>query len=834
MNTFATHASNRLYAPLMRLCWMQWRAIEIRSKQLQNQCRQVVLDEELDREERELLQEHEQLLRIKEKQTVQQQYEDRFKLKEAEAAAKKLQRRNERQDAAKTDAVASAAATVAIVATASKTATATKSKSKPGVPMVAEEKKSKKKTVVSNVSGEKMERKKKAAAKSVAFSPRKSFPDTIPHGAHMTRPRRLEESFDTENEPEANERSVAKKSAADELMLMLSQDKASDTEGEEPSMASLLMPFSPAILSPVKNVPEPRYLSYGSPDRAEPKESNNSTPSKFTPSKLAKSVVKKAMAAPLDFDFTRKAAAAKAKAAKEKERREEAAAEEEEEQPTGGETPMTKKALKRRKDLGISFSDSASASTKTSANSNDGDGDDASNKSSRGGKSLMEMVTAASLVESKIPKLKEKTNQAKKDGAATKPSASSSASESGKPPLHDTSQSKQTAKATSGETGSTDGQDENAAAQSKAAKTTRKAANKDSKPRNSQAPNPNEEQAGSAGSNNEPETEDFIGLKAANITKRARAKQQKESGKAGGNAPRDEAEEFGAKKKKVAQDKPKEKGKKKDKLSAVEQAIAKADMLTRMSRMQDISTPKVLTKKVKKTIPKAAMNSLAAKRAEFQKILANGAAANDDDVDDETAGGPHFSDSGAFDTPRKQRAMKRQRAADPSGDGETTPVKKTAQAQPPMMSHLQSPSITALLAMRPSKSPIGIRYVPKTPKTPKTPQTVRSKRQRPVSSNAEDDASNNSPGAKQRRAQPNGAQIGAASMSAAEYATQRMNAGLVTRAKKKAVKAARSAFAGTTGALTSAGGGLWGNSGPSFFDAFVNGGAPRLKKSALR
>ncbi|KAF1317724.1 hypothetical protein FI667_g14563, partial [Globisporangium splendens] len=811
---------------LLQIYELQWRAIEIQSKQLQNQCRQVVLDEELDREERKLLLEHEALLRIKEKQILQQQYEDRFRLKEAEDAARKLQRQNEqkrkRQETATIAAATAVETETEAVATMAKTKATTAIKSKVVVPAVAEGKTS----AANTVNGDIVRRQKKVAAKSVAFSPRKIFPAKTPHSSsHTARPRSLEESFDTEQEADVNDTPTsAKKSAADELMLMLSQDKASDTEGEEPS---LLMPFSPPILTPVKNVPEPRYLSYGTPDRAEPKESNNPTPSKFTPSKLAKGVMKKAMAATEDFDFTLRAAKAKAQAEKEAQAAKEAQqaadeSDEEEEQATSSETP--KKALKRRKDLGISFSNSSSSSNKTLSKSNGNSKtvaeDTSSSAGSRGGKSLMEMVAAASLVESKIPKPKEMPNQPAKDSATSVPTAT--ATENGKPPLYGSkkAQSKQSAKTKEAEADSSSDHDENSTDQSKSKAASNKVAKKDAKSGNSKFQS---QEGGTVASAGADEPEDFIGVKAANITKRVRPKQQKQRAKekeiVPGNADEPEAEVSVAKKKKTTQEKqPKEKGKKKDKLSAVEQAIAKADMLTRMSRMQDIATPKVLAKKKKKAFSKTAADSLPAKRA---KILANGSATSDSD------------DAG---TPRKQRAMKRQLAT--SRENETTPVKKTVQVPSSAVNHLHSPSITALLAMRPSKSPIGIRYVPKTPKTPKTPQTVRSKRQRPAPSNADEDALNNdSPDAKKRKSRSNAAGAPdrvAAPMSTAEYAAQKLSAGLVTRAQKKAVKAARSAFTGTTGALTSAGGGLWGNSGPSFFDAFVNGGAPRLKKSVLR
>lgn len=729
----------------------QWRAIELRSQQLQNQCRQVELDEELDREERDLLREHEQLLRMKEKQLVQQQYEDRFKLRMVQATARKMQQQQSEQ--MREGAVAEASATVSIATITTKTTTETKHKGKAKVAAGADDEKKSKKNANAAVSktngdGDVVKRKKKKdVTKSVAFSPRKQAIAAISQTAPTARRRSLEESFNEENEPDVMNKSASNTSAADELMRMLSQDKGSDSEDDEASIGNLLLSFSPAMTSSERR--------YGSPSKIKLKETSNDTPSKFTPSKLARSVVKKAMAAPVDFDFTRRAELARTKAAKEKQQ----AAKQnqsdddgsDEETAAATETP-SKKALKRRKDLGISLSARPIASSKAATKSASA----GAASSARGGKSLMQMVSAASLVEAKLSKPKETSTLPKKSAAA--------ASEQGKPPLPENDQAKEPAK-----------------------------------PKQKDKPT-KETKSDSA----EPEDEEFIGIQAANITKRAKPKQSAKIAKAK-SAPAEltaepEAEEDAVPQKKA--DKPK----KKDKLSAVEQAIAKADMLTRMSKMQDIATPKVAGKKTKKVLKKTTMTALAAKRAEFQKILADSVttdAAGSRDTDRDDVG----EDSGAFETPRKARTMKRKRAEDMPGQGGVEGLaKKTAVAQAPQnqTNYLQSPSVAALLAMRPSKSPIGIRYVPK---TPKTPQIIQSRKQ---PTNDDDGAQNPAGGAD----------------------AQGVNAGLPTRAKKKSVKAARNAFAGTTGALTSVAGGLWGNSGPSFFDAFVNGGAPRLKRSA--
>lgn len=54
---------------------------------------------------------------------------------------------------------------------------------------------------------------------------------------------------------------------------------------------------------------------------------------------------------------------------------------------------------------------------------------------------------------------------------------------------------------------------------------------------------------------------------------------------------------------------------------SIKQRLANAELLARMNKMQDISTPKMLGKKTKKTQNKGAAKTLAAKRADFRKVL---------------------------------------------------------------------------------------------------------------------------------------------------------------------------------------------------------------------
>ncbi|TYZ65402.1 hypothetical protein PybrP1_002479 [[Pythium] brassicae (nom. inval.)] len=551
--------------------------LQIYALQLRAECRRVALDEEIDREQRELLREHEQLLRMREKQLAQQQYEDAFVLR---AEVRKLRRQSDalqqRQESqtARTAAAASKAQAAAAEVVKRKASKVAAKESESGLVAAA--------SVPTSVT----ERKRKKTKAPKDDAPKKSVVFTVSKPAEAsaasngTRARRLEESFDEEV-------AVATTTAADELLHMLSQDRTSDSESEQASLASLLPPA----------------LSTGasSPGRAK------GTPSKFTPSKLARSVMKKAMAAPMDFDFTRKAALAKARAAAQQAAKDSSDAAENGEDadaPVEAETP-SKKALKRRKDLGISFVDKPAVTTKPPP---------AAVASSSGPRSLMQMVGA-------VPVAVKPKEKGSKPVEPVKPAPFAK-----KQPQVDQTTAKPKNK--------------------KPVRTTESAA--------------------------EPEAEDAIADKPTAKPKPAAAKK-----------------------------------------TPMEQAIANADLLTRVAKLQDIATPKVAGKKLK-ALSKPATTSLAVKRAEIQKLLGTGASSAAPEassgVDDDAA----EDNAVPFATPEKPRVtLKRKRADDAAAPAAPAP------SQP---AYLQSPSVTALLAMRPAKSPMGIRYVPK---TLKTPQMVR-------------------------------------------------------------------------------------------------------------
>lgn len=686
---------------MLQVFALQWRAIDLRAKQLQNQCRQVELDEELDREERDLIYEHETLLRMKEKQLTQQRYEDQFKLSTATEAVRKLQQQTEqlhqrRESLLPLHELSPPSPPAPTTTTARAIKPTSKVAKRGNVPSALSKPSSGMSSSAVNAS---MPAKK--ATKSVAFSPST--------GTHTSRSRRLEDSFNDEDDSSSAvtasaARAPTKPSAADELMQMLAQDKASDSEGEVPSLADLL--FSP-------DAPRP-----SSPRRAGTT-SSNSTPSKLTPSKLARSVMKKALAAPLEFDFTRKAALAKAKAEREKQQQRAAPSDSDasDDDPAEAETP-SKKALKRRKDLGISFTDRSASATATSKAKDKATSASAAavvvratSSAASGSKSLMEMVGAASLVTAKVPK--------STDTSAAKTQTSAKAS--------------------------------TAAAIAVKLKTKTKA----KKNKSDDA--------------SEPESEDFPGLEAANITKRAKPKAKAKTGLDAdfSSAPTN------------AKDKPKTK-----KASA-------ADVVSAMPQLQDIATPKVAGKKTKTLLFKqtTTASALAAKRTEFQQTLADtGATASSNDQSD----GGDSDDASGVETPRKAPVMKRKRTQ----DAPAAPVATTA--------YMQSPSVAAMFAMRASKSPIGIRYVPKALKSPQ----ITRKRQR-----TGDDA--------------------ARSDIAAAAAPSGASAGPTTRAQRRPVRDTRSTTGGGLSASGVGASGLWGNSNASFFDAFVNGGAPRLKRSVV-
>lgn len=620
---------------------------------------------------------------MREKQLAQQQYEDAFVLR---AEVRKLRRQSDalqlRQETQAAPPVASTETSNvrgAIVAAASVPASVTERKKKP-----------KKKT-------NKADKTTDLRTKTVGFA--KPAAEAALNDARV---QRLDESFADEEvvataEEDETPRVVANTSAADELMQLLAQDRASDSESEPGPFASLL----PTLSTAPSAAAEPRHAG-GRGDAS----SGAIMSSKTTPSKLAKRVMKNAMAAPMDFDFTRKAALAKARAAKEQATMNDADDDNDSDAASvEAETP-SKKALKRRKDLGISFTNKpVAASTPVAGAPVAGQGAQRTEP-----KSLMQMVAAATLA----VKPKEKPSKAaepEKPAPVAKKQL----------PVADPPVVKP-------------------------------------KPKKKLVPTAESTAA-------EPDAEDVIADKPS------------------------------------AKPKPKAAAAKK---TAMEQAIAKAELLTRMAKVQDIATPKVAGKKTK-TLSKPSPTSLAAKRAEIQKLLGTGAssaapAETTSDVDDDDDGDIAENDSvaNAFVTPEKPRVtMKRKRAGDAAAPAASVVSASTQSA------YLQSPSVTALLAMRPAKSPMGIRYVPK---TLKTPQMVR-KRART--------------GQDKDGSEP-------ASVTVASAAPT----GLPTRVQAKPGTAVRGAIGGVAGALAALGSSALGSSSSSFFDKFSSEGALRLKRTA--
>ncbi|KAE9139390.1 hypothetical protein PF010_g584 [Phytophthora fragariae] len=238
---------------------------------------------------------------------------------------------------------------------------------------------------------------------------------------------------------------------------------------------------------------------------------------------------------------------------------------------------------------------------------------------------------------------------------------------------------------------------------------------------------------------------------------------------------------------------PKKKAGGKAETMSIKQRLANAELLARMNKMQDISTPKVLGKKTKKTQSKQAP-----KRTDFRKVLRSDTADVDvpqgDQVIEERDLNISLNSSGLIsdnDSPEYLRAPTRKR---PRGavDGDVTPTKK-----------LQFLEITKRLA----KSPM--------PRFLRTPTPLMS----PVVASGL---------VKPRAASPAPRAASARSTAAKDYSARRMNSAPVR--PKKATNANRFGIP-AGGASTAASGG-----GFSMFDAFVNSGSsgaiPRLKTTA--
>ncbi|RLN92536.1 hypothetical protein BBJ28_00009075 [Nothophytophthora sp. Chile5] len=253
----------------------------------------------------------------------------------------------------------------------------------------------------------------------------------------------------------------------------------------------------------------------------------------------------------------------------------------------------------------------------------------------------------------------------------------------------------------------------------------------------------------------------------------------------------------------------------------IKQRLANAEMLARMNKMQEMNTPKVPFKKTKKTQMRATMKSLAAKRAEFRKILAEAPtddqgglrrrqAVNETELNT-SMNSNHSGKSGSDgnDSPRKQLVLKRKRAKETPEEEDVTPTKK-----------LQFLEITKRLA----KSPMPRFLRTPTPRmSPMIPSALGRPPPRRTSPDAQGIGDLNTPKTMM-------AVTPLTKAAAKDYATRRMSSG-PTRAKKTVNANTFGIPAGGTGGGSAAVGG----GGFSMFDAFVNsgagGGIPRLKTS---
>jgi hypothetical protein len=221
---------------------------------------------------------------------------------------------------------------------------------------------------------------------------------------------------------------------------------------------------------------------------------------------------------------------------------------------------------------------------------------------------------------------------------------------------------------------------------------------------------------------------------------------------------------------------------------SIKQRLANAELLARMGKMQEMSTPKVLCKKTRKAQQQGAVKTQAAQRTDFGKVLASEDAEQEDvprrdQMIEEGDLNISLNSSGLLsdnDSPENLRAPSRKRPREAAG-GDVTPTKK-----------LQFLEITKRLA----KSPM--------PRFLRTPTPLMS----PVVSSAFTKPRAASPGPRVRSAAP----------------TRRMNSAPV---RPKKTTANRFGVPAGVANPAASGGGF------SMFDAFVNsgssGGIPRLK-----
>lgn len=473
-----------------------------------------------------------------------------------------------------------------------------------------------------------------------------------------------------------------------DLLRMLSQGPASDSEGDEAPMSSLILPVTPA-----RSAETPRRPA-----------------AKKTPKRLLLSARKEAD--PLDFDFTFRRNAAKEAAA--------ATAQAEGELPPLGSappTPASKKALKRRKEVSAAdkSSDLSAAARLVSAGPTETDvaNPQDTDPSTENQKADSPEETEAQEPEDEPTPIEDddyENNQSEEEPAAKSKKDSKTAKE----------------------------KDESSSKLAKKAK----------------------ELKGSS-----------------NVTRRKRSKH----------------------------------------LDAVQEAVAKADRLAQIASMQDISTPKLPVKKAKKT------GGLAEKRAQFQQLRASGPHADEQSNETEVGEGPPaiVSIGGAtgsflpYVTPRRGRALKRKRAlqhhqkqqqqTEPESNVSDRSKDRQARVNGTAAAPQSNPDLLGSLSMLSPRIPLSIRK-----RSRVSPSSMLAAQE--LINGSSKTATAVVPEKKRTSAASEKKDDGAA-RAAAEYAAQRMNSGLTTRSKRKALFNAAGASGFGARSFASA--------GPSYFDSFV-------------
>lgn len=248
-------------------------------------------------------------------------------------------------------------------------------------------------------------------------------------------------------------------------------------------------------------------------------------------------------------------------------------------------------------------------------------------------------------------------------------------------------------------------------------------------------------------------------------------------------------------------------------LDAVQEAVVKADRLAQIASMQDISTPKPPVKKAKKA------GGLAEKRAQFQQLRSSGCHAEEQNNETEDIEGPPaiVSIGGAtgsflpYVTPRRGRALKRKRALQQhqKQQQQTEPESNVSDRSKDRQSRVNGPA-----APQSTSDLLGSLSM----LSPRIPLSIRKRsRVSPSSMLAAQELINGSSktatAVPEKKHKPEKKDDGAATRTAAEYAAQRMNSGLTTRSKRKALFNAAGASGFGARSFASA--------GPSYFDSFV-------------